>query len=277
MFMKPLRDIPAKKGSKPVRRVSGSLSLPEQVRYRVGNENKTLDLSSYETWTAEEVTTYVETLGVPIGNAFCQHKITGDILYRLAERHYEAMGISCVGDILRLEEMVEYLKFQKKLKQSNDVLWESEEYRKNSCIELCICNWALCCFACRPKTDHYKLTSTTLHIKSKTPVNCCFCCEIEGAIAACIRGCCGTQWNTNSTELNVIRDIDVIETNVNCCDACCRISGTEKVLISTSLVGEDQTNLRLTLRQGDGTAMAKILRDTINESISSRHIAPATI
>ena len=59
-----------------------------------------------------------------------------------------------------------------------------------------------------------------------------------GAIAACIRGCCGTQWNTNSTELNVIRDIDVVETNVNCCDACCRIVGTEKVLISTSLVGE---------------------------------------
>ena len=66
---------------------------------------------------------------------------------------------------------------------------------------------------------------------------------IIGAFAGCIRGCCGTQWNTNSTELSVIRDIDVVETNVNCFDACCRIAGTEKVLISTSLVGEGPSRL----------------------------------
>ena len=67
-----------------------------------------------------------------------------------------------------------------------------------------------------------------------------------GAVAACVRGCCGTQWNTNSTELAVIRDIDVVETNVNCCDSCCRIAGTEKVLISTSLVGEGKvTNVAI--------------------------------
>lgn len=82
---KPLRDVPGKKTStaKPGRRVSGNINLPDRIAYNAGGVDKILDLTSYDTWTAEEVTTYVETIGVPIGNAFCQHKISGDILYRL--------------------------------------------------------------------------------------------------------------------------------------------------------------------------------------------------
>lgn len=268
-----LRNMPGKKlkSDKPARRASGQIKLPDKITYQDGGHDRVLTLSSYDEWSPEEVTTYVETLGVPIGNIFCQHKISGDLLYRLNSKHYMDMGIKCVGDILRLEEVVEYLRHQKKQKESQCVIWEADEYRKNTCMEMCICNWAFCCFACVPKKDRYKLTSTTLHIKSKTPVNCCFCCEIEGAFAGCIRGCCGTQWNTNSTELSVIRDIDVVETNVNCFDACCRIAGTEKVLISTSLVGEDQANLRLTLKIGEGTNMANTLRDAMNELVTSRH------
>ena len=82
--MKPLREIPNKKSSSRTNR-SGSVSLPEKVTYKADGMKKILDLTSYETWTSEEVTTYVETLGIPIGNAFCQHKISGDILHRLTE------------------------------------------------------------------------------------------------------------------------------------------------------------------------------------------------
>ena len=46
------------------------------------------------------------------------------------------MGIKCIGDILRLEEVVDYLRHQKKLKESQCVLWENDEYRKNTCVEL---------------------------------------------------------------------------------------------------------------------------------------------
>ena len=84
----PLRDMPGKKShanNNPTRRMSGSMELPERIVYQTNGCDKVLDLTTYDTWTAEEVTTYVETLGVPIGNAFCQHKISGDILYRLNE------------------------------------------------------------------------------------------------------------------------------------------------------------------------------------------------
>lgn len=53
------------------------------------------------------------------------------------------MGIKCIGDILRLEEVVEYLRHQKKLKESQCVLWESDEYRKNTCVELV--SKSMCC------------------------------------------------------------------------------------------------------------------------------------
>lgn len=81
----PLRDMPGKKKTtaNPAHRMSGSMQLPERIVYRSNEGDKVIDLTSYDTWSAEEVTTYVEALGLPIGNAFCQHKISGDILYRL--------------------------------------------------------------------------------------------------------------------------------------------------------------------------------------------------
>jgi hypothetical protein len=78
----PMRDMPGKKNPTQPKR-SGSIKLPDRIVYKSGGVEKMLDLASYEQWTAEEVTTYVETLGVPIGNSFCEHKISGDILYRL--------------------------------------------------------------------------------------------------------------------------------------------------------------------------------------------------
>jgi hypothetical protein len=46
------------------------------------------------------------------------------------------MGIKCVGDILRLEEVVEYLRHQKKMKESQCVIWEADEYSKKTCMEM---------------------------------------------------------------------------------------------------------------------------------------------
>ena len=46
------------------------------------------------------------------------------------------MGIKYIGDMLRLQEVVDYLRLMKKQKESNSVLWESDEYRKTSCLEL---------------------------------------------------------------------------------------------------------------------------------------------
>lgn len=144
----------------------------------------------FSKWTPHQLTDYLNKLEIPVGDVLIKHKISGDLVPLLTDRDYEQLGFHAVGDVLKLKRA--FTTFQRKARsaQRSIPLWEGQEYIIPSIFEqICIC------FKGCHSPDFYKVTSSSLSLKTKSPAFCCGCIgPVQGALAHCVRFIHGSEF-----------------------------------------------------------------------------------
>ena len=87
------------------------------------------DVSQYQTWDAGQLGTYLRNrgLGAYIADALQQHRITGALAPLLHDDDLKEMGISIIGDRLRVRQQLNALSRQERYNNRMAMLWEGTE------------------------------------------------------------------------------------------------------------------------------------------------------
>jgi len=146
-----------------------------------------------EKWDAVQLTDYLKGQNVPIGAKFIENKIGGDVISLLTDEDYVRMGYyTCIGDALRVKAAVNALQKTARSVKRNKVVWEGAEYQEFNCFKP-----LLQCLGCSDVLDQYKLSNSSLQVKSTLAPTCCglvlqksgLCCPV-----GCFHCLCGVTY-----------------------------------------------------------------------------------
>ena len=105
------------------------------------------DVSQYQTWDAGQLGTYLRNrgLGAYIADALQQHRITGALAPLLHDDDLKEMGISIIGDRLRVRQQLNALSRQERYNNRMAMLWEGTERLFYSDWDQMLCTCNGCC------------------------------------------------------------------------------------------------------------------------------------
>lgn len=177
-------------------------------------------------WTAQKLSEYIAAKGLgDYSEFFLEHNIDGKVAHRLDDSNLKEMGVSKVGDRLKLLEALEALKKAQQQQTREVTIWEGEEVLYFSCYQrLC----STCCGCCPEDPSQYKLQNANLEIKLVEHNRCgpCVCCY-------------GHKYTIDHIDLSQITDADVEGVPPTCFQQCCCCGATQEwVHIKTSSEGE---------------------------------------
>ena len=235
---------------------------------KLKDEMATIDI---DTWDTNELASFLKNkakLG-DYSEMFVHHKISGRIAPLLTDQDLKDMGITIVGDRLRIKSLLHHMKWKKRYQSRNKVIWEDTErlYYSNA-EQMC---WTCCgLFPDDPST--YKLTNTHLKIKTVDPLRC-----------GPIKCCCCYEYHVNNVDLSKIDDVDVVGVPSPCfARVFCCAPGKEIVELKTST--EDGTTgtasnstkindnvamigkLNIILKSGQGEHVSQLIMNQIEEA-----------
>ena len=101
--------------------------MTSNVSYRL-TEDKLDDVKDFESWTAPRMADYLKKAGLgEYGEIFINHKITGRLSPLLTDADLKEMGISIIGDRLRIKALILALGRKVRYDTRTKVIWEGEE------------------------------------------------------------------------------------------------------------------------------------------------------
>eukprot|EP00980_Cylindrotheca_fusiformis_P010869 scaffold2466_cov120-Cylindrotheca_fusiformis.AAC.5 len=213
------------------------------------------ELENYQEWTPQDVAEYLKdsNLGA-YSEAFLKHKISGRLLHLLTDSDLKDMGISIVGDRLRIKSLTGALGKKQRYDRRAKVWWEGTERLYFSDCEGCCMTLGGCCPE-DPST--YKLT--TNHLKIKT---------VEPSRIGCVRLPCSHEWSVNNIDLSQVADVDVIGEPAPCFQkVCCCAHGKGHIEITTESPGalDDDNRIRLSLTKEQADKASGLILANVEE------------
>ena len=105
------------------------------------------EVSQYQTWDAGQLGTYLRNrgLGAYIADSLQQHRITGALAPLLHDDDLKEMGISIIGDRLRVRQQLNALSRQERYNNRMAMLWEGTERLFYSDWDQMLCTCNGCC------------------------------------------------------------------------------------------------------------------------------------
>ena len=204
----------------------------------------------WSNWSSTALASYLESKGLGnYGEVFIANDITGEVAPNLTDQNLREMGVSSIGDRIRIRETLQTLRQSKAMKQREQVLWEGREVLYFSWVHrLC----ATGCGCCPNDPSTYSLRRNHLEIKTVNP--CRF-----GPIACC-SCCCGPKYEIDSVDLSQITDADVKGVPPNCiAQTCCCGDTQEHVVITTKAEGAKI----LRLKKNEGQQVARRIKNQV--------------
>eukprot|EP01031_Cornospumella_fuschlensis_P045422 gene45422-55580_t len=80
-------------------------------------------ITQYHSWSAEQITAFLKSRGVPVGNNLIEHKIAGDLLDDLTEDDYGNLGYESIGDKIRVHKAIIQLLNERKVYPTYHAYW----------------------------------------------------------------------------------------------------------------------------------------------------------
>uniref|UniRef100_A0A7S2UKF3 SAM domain-containing protein n=1 Tax=Attheya septentrionalis TaxID=420275 RepID=A0A7S2UKF3_9STRA len=216
-------------------------------------ETKSTRFEGYETWGPLELAAHFKENGLgDYQELLVHHKITGKLAPLLKDVDLRDMGITCVGDRLRFQQLIANMKRKARATTRSHTVWVGEERIYFSDIEKC---FLTCAGVCPDDPSTYKLTSNHLKLKTVKPFR-----------IGPIKMCCCHEYTINNIDLTNVTDVDVIGVPAPCLlRACCCAKGkdilelqTAKALLNGKMV--------LTLKGGEGDGVSEIIMNQVEES-----------
>jgi hypothetical protein len=231
-------------------------------------------LEKYLDWTANDVADFLKKakLGA-YSEVVLKHKISGRLLHLLTDNDLKDMGISIVGDRLRVKALIDTLGRKHRITNRTKVWWEGEERLYfsdgqkccSTCAGICpdgrlslelaftrICPVLTLVLCAKLNSDPstYKLTSNHLKIKTVNPYR-----------IGPVRLPCCHEYSVNNVDLTQIDDIDVTGQPAPCCyHTCCCAPGKGHVDVSTK-----SGRIRLTLTAEEAEKASGLIMQNIEE------------
>jgi len=198
-------------------------------------------------WEAADIAGYLKSKGLEdFSEFFLSNGITGQVLHRLEDNDLKEMGVTKVGDRLKIMEALETLKKAKTLQDREKVIWEGTEILYFSSGHQC---FVTCCGCCPQDPSEYKLMSNNLEIKTQNPCRC-----------GPIRCCCGHSYDIDNVDVSGIVDADVKGVSPPCLyQICCCGAMQEHIHVETAAEGEKI----LRLPKGEGQAAARKIKNQV--------------
>jgi len=202
----------------------------------------------FKDWDAIKLADYLTAKG--LGNyaeLFLENSINGQIAHRLDDHTLKDMGVTKVGDRLKLLEALEALKKAQQQQARELTVWQGTELLYVSWFDrLC----QTCCGCAPDDPSHYKLTNSHFEIKLVQPRRC-------GPCKIC---CLSSIYHIDNIDLSHITDADVKGVPPSCFHQCCCCGKVqEHVLLKTSAEGEKI----LKLPKGEGQVAARKIKNQV--------------
>ncbi|KAL7565967.1 hypothetical protein ACA910_008422 [Epithemia clementina (nom. ined.)] len=188
------------------------------------------DTKNWKNWNSVELANYLKQQGCGDNYAelFLQNKITGQEAPDLKDDTLKEMGITIVGDRLRITKALQQLRQSQAQAEREEVLWQGHELLYVSWFQQCCQTCAGCC---PQDAATYTLRSHHLEIKTVHPCRC-------GPLVCC-GSLCGATYEIDNIDLSEITDADVKGVPPGCCQAICCCGVTqEHVILTTGAEGE---------------------------------------
>ena len=201
----------------------------------------------WSNWTATQLADYLKTKGLDdYAEVFVSNNITGQVAPSLTDENLKEMGISVVGDRLRIIQALQQLKASQAQQDREKVVWQGEEVLYVSWFHQCC---STCGGCCPQDASTYTLRSNHLEIKTVHP------CRL-GPITCC----CGERYDIDNIDLSEVTDTDVEGVPPGCLQqVCCCGDTLEHVKIQTSSEGEKV----LILHKDVGQDVARRLKNQV--------------
>mmetsp|Transcript_2729 Transcript_2729/g.3885 ORF Transcript_2729/g.3885 Transcript_2729/m.3885 type:complete len:231 (+) Transcript_2729:60-752(+) len=221
------------------------------ISYRISNDNLD-DIENWATWSPERLCGFLKKAGLgDYGEIFINHKISGRLAPLLSDADLKEMGVSIVGDRLRLKAVIGALGTRARYEKRTKTWWEGKEQLYFSDAQQCLCTCAGCC-PDDPST--YKLTSNHLRVKTVNPFRC-----------GPVRLCCCNEYKINNVDLSKVNDVDIFGEPAPCVwRVCCCAAGRDHIQIQTPT--EKEGTLVLTVQQGTGERISGMILHQIEEA-----------
>jgi hypothetical protein len=114
------------------------------MSYRL-SENEA-DTADFEQWSAQDFASFLKKAGMAdYGEVFLKHKISGRLAPLLKDMDLKEMGITIVGDRLRLKAIIQSLGRKKRYNTRTKIWWEGTEQLYFSDAERCLGTCGGCC------------------------------------------------------------------------------------------------------------------------------------
>jgi hypothetical protein len=110
-----------------------------QISYRISNENSD-DIENWSKWSPERLSGFLKKAGLgDYGEMFINHKISGRLAPCLTDADLKEMGVSIVGDRLRLKAVAAALGQKARYETRTKTWWEGTEQLYFSDVQKWIC------------------------------------------------------------------------------------------------------------------------------------------
>ena len=206
--------------------------------------------TDFDNWDENELANFLRKAKLgDYSEMFITHKISGRLAPLLTDAQLKEMGVSIVGDRLRIKSLIQNMKWKIRYNTRSKILWEgTERLYFSDASKLC---WTCCgIFPDDPST--YKLTTTHLKIKTVDPLRC-----------GPIKLCCSYDYNINNVDLSKVDDVDVVGVPSPCCiRILCCAPGKEIVEVKSSAEGK----LLIVLQKGQGDHVSTLIMNQIEEA-----------
>jgi len=207
------------------------------------------------TWSSKKLANHIAECGLgDYSTMIMQHKITGKLALVLSDNDFKEMGVTVIGDRLRLKHTIGSLKSKSKysLNARSQVLWEGVEKRYYNDAEK---DFATCFGIMPDDPGTYKLTGTHLKIKTVHPLR---------FGPAHLR--CWFEYGLQNVDITQIEDIDVMTTAAPCPQRvfCCA-RGRDVIDIKTN--ASPRKRVLLLVNEGEGDYVSNLIMTQAEEAL----------
>jgi hypothetical protein len=211
-------------------------------------ESTTESTRAFESWEATEVAAWLKTKDLgQYEETFITNNINGNVAPNLTEANLAEMGVSVVGDRIRIIQALNTLKKSQVQHDREKIIWEGEEVLYFSCFDRCC---STCCGCCPVEPSQYKLRSNVLEIKTITPCRC-----------GPVNCCCGSSYEIDNVDLSNVQDTDVHGVPPSCLNQTCCCGATQEHLHVQTTNDEDDKILKL--GKGEGQKVARTIKNQV--------------
>ena len=202
------------------------------------NNTGALDQSSnflvqtdFNQWSTQDLADYFKSrmgdLGQDYSEMMLKHNIDGKVAHRLKDNDLKDMGVTSVGDRLRIMQEFEKIERIQQQKNREKVIWQGKEVLYFTWWDQCL---KTCCGCCPDDPDIYTLTGAHLTIKHTDPYRC-----------GPIRCCFGHKYEIDNIDLSNVTDADVKGVPPTCCQqVCCCGKPQEHIYLKTNIDAKEK-------------------------------------